>query len=231
MSNNAAPKKIYWVPLESSPEAMTKMIHRLGVDKAVAFSDVLGLDDELLAMTPQPVHALVFLFPVTDSFQAARIREASSSTPSPNVWYSKQTIGNACGTMAILHALANVQDRVSIGGDLKAYFDKTKDMAPLDRSLVLEQNEAVAQAHGASAQEGQTAAPAADAKVDLHYAAFVSVDGHIYELDGGIPGPIDHGPSSDFLKDAAKIIQKRISALGDTKQLLSVLALGPNPEI
>ncbi|KAJ2554504.1 ubiquitinyl hydrolase 1 [Coemansia sp. RSA 1878] len=228
MSNSAASEKIYWVPLESSPEAMTKMIHRLGVDKAVAFSDVLGLDDELLAMTPQPVHALVFLFPVTDSFQEARIREAS--TPPSNVWYSKQTIGNACGTMAILHALGNVQDRVAINGNLKAYFDKTKDMAPLDRSLELERTEAIAQAHGASAAEGQTAAPAADANVDLHYAAFVSVDGHIYELDGGIPGPIDHGPSSDFLKDAAKIIQKRISALGNTSQLLSVLSLGPNPE-
>ncbi|KAJ2482923.1 hypothetical protein IWW56_000765 [Coemansia sp. RSA 2131] len=227
MSSSAAPEKIYWVPLESSPEAMTKMIHRLGVDKAVAFSDVLGLDDELLAMTPQPVHALVFLFPVTDSFQEARIREAS--TPPLNLWYSKQTIGNACGTMAVLHALGNTQDRVEIGGDLKAYFDKTKNMAPLERSLELERTAAIAQAHGASAAEGQTAAPAADAKVDLHYAAFVCVDGRIYELDGGIPGPIDHGPSADFLKDAAKIIQKRISALGDPSQL-SVLALGPNPE-
>ncbi|KAJ2346041.1 hypothetical protein GGF43_005074 [Coemansia sp. RSA 2618] len=228
MSSSEAPEKIYWVPLESSPEAMTKMIHRLGVDKAVAFTDVLGLDDELLAMTPQPVHALVFLFPVTDSFQAARIQEANDSSNLPNLWYSKQTIGNACGTMAILHALGNVQKSVAIGGDLAEFYAKTMDMTPLERSQELERSDAVATAHAASAAEGQTAAPAADANVDHHYAAFVSVDGRLYELDGVMPGPIDLGPSTDFLKDAAGVIKKRISALGETNQLLSVLALCAN---
>ncbi|KAJ1834308.1 ubiquitinyl hydrolase 1 [Coemansia sp. RSA 2711] len=229
MSATEALKKIYWVPLESSPEAMTKMIHRIGVDKAFAFSDVLGLDPELLAMTPQPVHALIFLFPVTDSFQATRHSEAEASSPSANVWYSKQTIGNACGSMAILHALGNAPG-VKIGGELAEFFAKTKDLSPLERSKALETCKAIAEAHGASAAEGQTAAPAADAKVDLHYAAFVRVDGHLYELDGGIPGPIDLGESTDLLTDAAAVIQKRIAALNNGSPLLSVLALGPNQD-
>ncbi|KAJ2218635.1 hypothetical protein H4R99_008703, partial [Coemansia sp. RSA 1722] len=43
-------EKIYWVPLESSPEALSKVMHSMGVDKATGFSDVWGLDEELLGM-------------------------------------------------------------------------------------------------------------------------------------------------------------------------------------
>ncbi|KAJ2646753.1 ubiquitinyl hydrolase 1 [Coemansia sp. RSA 1250] len=222
-------EKVYWVPLESSPEAMNKMIHRIGVDESVGFSDVLGLDEELLAMTPQPAYAVVFLFPTTEGYLEARKQEAESSKPNPHLWYSKQSIGNACGSMAILHALGNVQSQVSIGGSLKEFFEKTKEMSPMERTLELEQNKEIAGAHSASAAEGQTAAPVADAQVDHHYAAFVCVDGRLYELDGVMPGPIDLGPSTDLLKDAAAAIQQRIKALGDNGALVSVLSLGALP--
>ncbi|KAJ2456158.1 Ubiquitin carboxyl-terminal hydrolase isozyme L3 [Coemansia sp. RSA 2336] len=222
-------EKVYWVPLESSPEAMNKMIHRIGVDKSVGFSDVLGLDDELLAMTPQPVYAVIFLFPTTDSYLDGRKQEAENSTANPRIWYSKQTIGNACGSMAILHALGNLQSQVSIEGSLKEFFEKTKEMSPMERTLELEKTKGIADAHAASAAEGQTAAPVADAQIDHHYAAFVRVDGRLYELDGVMPGPIDLGPSTDVLKDAAAAIQKRIAALGDSGSLVSVLSFGALP--
>ena len=32
------------------------------------------------------------------------------------VYYAKQTIGNACGTMAIIHALANNQNNIEFDG-------------------------------------------------------------------------------------------------------------------
>lgn len=34
---------------------------------------------------------------------------------SPNVWYTKQTVENACGTVGLLHSIANNTDVVPIG--------------------------------------------------------------------------------------------------------------------
>ncbi|KAJ2712150.1 ubiquitinyl hydrolase 1 [Coemansia spiralis] len=224
--------KVRWVPLESSPEAMNKMVYRLGVDQAAGFSDVWGLDDELLAMVAQPVRALVFLFPLCAKTRATRMEEAAAETNSvsPKVWFMRQTIGNACGTMAVLHALGNCQDTIPIAGDLAAFYAQTKDLSPSERAAALEANSAIADSHGASAAEGQTAAPSSDADVLHHYSAFVVVDGTLYELDGMLAAPINHGPSTDLLHDGARAIKKRIEALTDDEQTFAVIALGPAPE-
>ncbi|PIA19693.1 ubiquitin carboxyl-terminal hydrolase isozyme L3 [Coemansia reversa NRRL 1564] len=223
-------KKIYWVPLESSPEAMNKMVYRLGVDKAVGFNDVWGLDDELLEMVAQPVHALIFLFPSLEEFQAARKQKAASSSNkvSPNVWFMRQTIGNACGTMAIIHALANIQKTVPISGPLGEFFEKTKNLSPAERATELEKNESIAALHSQSAVEGQTTAPEADADILHHYSAFVNVDGDLYELDGTTSAPLNHGPSNNLLKDAARVIKEHVKSLNDDPRGFSVISLGPN---
>ncbi|KAJ2106327.1 ubiquitinyl hydrolase 1 [Coemansia sp. RSA 922] len=234
-SNSAAgvqSGKIQWVPLESSPEAMNRVIYRLGVEDSVGFSDVLGLDEELLTMVTQPVNALVFLFPLTDKFEEDRKQEATSSSNSvsPKVWFMQQTIGNACGTMAIFHAMANNQQNLPIGGEMAAFFERTKDMTPEERAADLEKDNAVAEAHKEGAAEGQTAAPKPGEDVNHHYAAFACIDGHLYELDGRLPAPINHGPSVDVLKDGARVIRQRIQSFADDSLAFSVISLGPSSD-
>ncbi|XP_057350570.1 ubiquitin carboxyl-terminal hydrolase isozyme L3 isoform X5 [Manis pentadactyla] len=53
-------------------------------------------------------------------------------------------------------------------------------------------------------------APSIDEKVDLHFIALVHVDGHLYELDGRKPFPINHGETSDetLLEDAIEVCKK-----------------------
>ena len=41
---------------------------------------------------------------------------------SPNVYFMKQTIGNACGTVAIVHSIANNMDVLELVG--KSYFEQ-----------------------------------------------------------------------------------------------------------
>ncbi|KAJ1965822.1 Ubiquitin carboxyl-terminal hydrolase isozyme L3 [Dipsacomyces acuminosporus] len=225
--------KNFWIPLESNPDVINAMIARLGVDKTFQFGDVWGLDDELLAMVAQPVKAVVFLFPLTDKYESCRRGELAKNSRrvSSNVWFMRQTIGNACGTMAIIHSLANNQRDIPIGGYLGEFLDRVKDMTPAERAEALESDPFIASAHLVSASAGQTAAPAPEADINLHFIAFVSVDGDLYELDGRQEAPFNHGPSTDLLKDAALVIKQRIESFEGESQEFTVLSLGVNPEL
>ena len=49
----------------------------------------------------------------------------------------------------------------------------------------------------AAAQEGDTAPPALDDVVDLHFVALVNQNNRLVELDGRKSFPIDHGKTTD----------------------------------
>lgn len=86
-----------------------------------AFHNHAGLDEELLAFVPQPVHALILLFPITPKYETYVQQEKEridkqGQTVSPNIVFYPQTIANACGTMGVLHSIAN---NWAHGGHLK----------------------------------------------------------------------------------------------------------------
>lgn len=112
----------HFVPLESNPELFTELIHNLGVAEALAFHDVLSLEDvELLAYIPRPVLALILVFPTTNEYEKQKAEEemilqgyAKKGDEEIVMWY-KQTINNACGLYGILHAISNCCARDFIG--------------------------------------------------------------------------------------------------------------------
>ena len=108
---------------ENNPEVMTSLVHKLGLSPELAWHDVYSLDDRsLLDYVPRPAHALLLVFPVSAAYDRAREKEDSSlpdyagTGPEEEVLWFRQTIGNACGLMGILHATCNGMTRDLIGG-------------------------------------------------------------------------------------------------------------------
>uniref|UniRef100_K3YUP2 Ubiquitin carboxyl-terminal hydrolase n=2 Tax=Setaria italica TaxID=4555 RepID=K3YUP2_SETIT len=208
-----------WIPLEANPDVMNQFMWGLGVPEGdVQFCDVYGLDDELLAMVPQPVLAVLFLYPLTSLDEEKEEPGASSASTaegkdlSKKVYFTKQTVGNACGTVGVIHAIGNATSQIKLveGSYFEKFYKKTADMDPVQRAAFLEEDDEMEDAHSVAATAGDT-----DANVDVneHFVCFSCVDGELYELDGRKSEPISHGPSSPetLLQDAAKVIKARIA--------------------
>jgi ubiquitin carboxyl-terminal hydrolase L3 len=166
---------------------MNKYAENLGMDMEYEFHDVFGLEHDLLAMVPQPCIALLLLFPLNEKFREYEEEEnerikKDGQVCSNDVFFIEQTVGNACGTIGMLHALGNCQDQLNFGGVLKSFFEKAKNMSPKERAQCLERDQTISEAHDASAKEGDTAPPAPEESVNLHFIALVHKRGHLYEL-------------------------------------------------
>eukprot|EP00007_Cunea_sp_BSH-02190019_P001020 CAMPEP_0174233176 /NCGR_PEP_ID=MMETSP0417-20130205/3279_1 /TAXON_ID=242541 /ORGANISM="Mayorella sp, Strain BSH-02190019" /LENGTH=239 /DNA_ID=CAMNT_0015311345 /DNA_START=123 /DNA_END=842 /DNA_ORIENTATION=- len=225
--------KSHWVALESNPVSLSKFAHSIGASEEFAFSDAWGLDEEMLSFQPQPVLAVIFLFPTSKCCRD----DSAKVVKTEDVWFMKQLVGNACGTVAVVHALANNRDTITLKEDsvLNKFLIETKDKSPLDRGIGFGEAkgiEAVAEQVATDATENQTAAPAADDSIDCHFIAFTRVGENLYELDGRYEGPIDHGKTTaeTFLKDAVAVIQKNFIAKNPEENFFSVLTLGPPRE-
>ncbi|KAJ8107500.1 hypothetical protein OPT61_g8824 [Boeremia exigua] len=112
----------HFIPLESNPDVFTELIHNLGISTSLSFQDVLSLDDpELLGFLPRPVHALILVFPTTEAYdrrvedEDAAVQDCLDGADEEGVVFFRQTINNACGLYAILHAVCNSDARGSYG--------------------------------------------------------------------------------------------------------------------
>ena len=101
---------------------MTQLVHRLGLAETLSFHDVFGIDDpSLLAFVPRPASALLLVFPVSKTYEQHRMKEDSDKESyqgkgnGESVWWCRQTIGNSCGLMALLHAATNGTARAYVG--------------------------------------------------------------------------------------------------------------------
>ena len=123
----------------------------------------------------------------------------------------KQYAGNACGTIAAFHAIANAantqQDLISKGSYFEKYLDNTKKLSYEDRGNYFKKDKTLQEAHTKAVHEGKTEV---QEEVNTHFIAFVEVDGTLYELDGRKSAPINHGAcqSNELLSKACGVIQK-----------------------
>eukprot|EP00894_Picocystis_sp_ML_P003609 jgi/Pico_ML_1/54126/g4547.t2 len=215
-----------WKPLEANPDVLTSFAASIGANGGdVNFQDVYGLDEELLAMVPTPVLAVVVLYPLTEATEA--IQPNPTGQKPTDLFYMKQTIGNACGTIAVMHCLTNNTERIRLeeGSFLDRFIKDTVNMTPEARGKFLEEQSDLESAHAGAASEGDTVAPGVDDEINLHFVALVNKGGRLLELDGRKAGPIDHGPTSEetLLQDSAKIVKNLVQITNSYN--FSILAL------
>ncbi|CAL7935331.1 unnamed protein product [Xylocopa violacea] len=223
-----------WIPLESNPEVMTKFLHKLGVPKDWSIVDVYGLEPDLLALVPKPVLAVILLYPLSkkgdnslEDKEESDKGEDANTTKDPDVFHMKQYIHNACGTIALIHSIANNQDVINLqDGFLKTFLDSSKNLSFTGCGKLLMESDGISTTHKVVAQEGQTEVPSEEMQVYHHFVAFVHKNGVLYELDGRKSMPINHGPTSPetLLEDAARVC-KEYMARDPEEVCFTVLAL------
>jgi len=234
MSQENGSGDVRWVPLESNPEVLNRFMRKLGVPSDWELVDVYGLDPELLAFLPSPVVAMILLFPINEKYETYRKQEEEEvnlrgQEVSPKVYFMKQTIGNACGTVALLHSILNNKDHIPFDGSngrLQKFLESTSNMKPDEIAKFMETDPSIRSVHEETALEGQTEAPSSQERTNLHFVSIVHRDGSLYELDGRKPFPINHGSSCDetFLNDAA-VVCKRFMERDPNELHFSMLAL------
>jgi ubiquitin carboxyl-terminal hydrolase L3 len=187
---------------ENNPEVMSHLAQLLGMSPKLGFHDVYSLDSpDLLAFIPRPTFALIFTCP-SEVFATAGRQEEKRTMPlydgsgpdEPVVWF-RQDVGHCCGSMAMLHTVCNggAKDYIEPGSGIEKLRQEAVPLKPDARAKLLYDSAFFEAAHQASAVKGDSIAPSARDPNENHFIAFVKDKGRLWELNGGMLGPLDRG--------------------------------------
>lgn len=190
--------------LENNPEVLSHLCRCLGVSPSLTFHDVLSTSPDLLAWIPRPVHALVLLadrpiYTAARSTVEPTVAEYRGSGPGEPVVWMRQTIGHACGLMALLHSVFNLEGGryLTPGSELEKLLQQGIALKPTERAELLYGSKFLEDAHMEAASTGSSAAPSPQDDNHHHFVAFVQRDGKVWELNGGLNGPLLRGTLED----------------------------------
>eukprot|EP00392_Amoebophrya_sp_AT5.2_P015973 g16201.t1 len=157
--------RLRWPALESNPEALTSFLHKVGVPKEWEVFDVFGFTDDLLQMIPvkngnvgENLKAFILCYPVCDDdgnslMPTTNRKRVKLDSDAPYFLWQGEDLGNACGAIALIHAVANTP--AIVGGELDAsatlkknsclrkFLVNTSALTPQERGVVLELDEKI----------------------------------------------------------------------------------------
>lgn len=178
----------HWIPAESNDEVFTEYAKKMGWDTSkFSIQEVLSTEDWALEMfDAKSVKALFLLYVVTSSQEEWRrseqlkrdckLREAAedkaalppladlnSGKVDSRIFHVAQNIDNACGTLALVHAAANLSthcggaNQLVEGSFLDNFVKANLSKTAVERAEALEADETINEAHEDVAQAGQSA--------------------------------------------------------------------------
>ncbi|KAJ8301689.1 hypothetical protein KUTeg_020676 [Tegillarca granosa] len=200
-----------WLELESDPGLFTLLVEDFGV-KGVQVEEIYDLQktiDGYVMINPiliWPVYGFIFLFRWIEERRSRRktTTEEESFVQDENIvnnlFFAQQIIPNSCASHALLSVLLN-NDRVKLGDVLSKLKEFSKGMSPEDKGNAIGNMPELASAHNSHARpeprhlpEKQQGISAVRTMETFHFVSYVPINGHLFELDGLKPYPIDHGP-------------------------------------
>ncbi|KAJ6481881.1 ubiquitin C-terminal hydrolase L3 [Mycena sanguinolenta] len=228
-----SPDRFNHIPLESDPSIFTDLLHELGVP-SLEFLDVLSINtSDLLPgadlALPSQLHAFVLVYTTTREYETGIHAERQKARDAglgynghgegePVMWW-EQTVRHACGLFAMVHAAANLNvghDFIEKGSLLDTLLCDSTPLGPVERAAVLKHSDGIAEVYNRASQRGSSPLLHAEDETPGHFVCFVRSpkDGHIYELDGGKNGPVDHdaflGGDRDMLSGGLKLVREYV---------------------
>ncbi|EPY51963.1 ubiquitin carboxy terminal hydrolase Uch1 [Schizosaccharomyces cryophilus OY26] len=195
-----------WKPLENNPEVLEPYLRKLGILNASVF-DLFTLD-EIPEYIPRPVAALLLVLPSPGKFDKSQKESKLLSADSKEVVWFPQLVSNACGTVALVHAIANgnLSKQKYNSKFTKDLLKNAREQTADERAKMLKDSEEVAKLHAEFAGEPDEEEEGDEEdETDLHYICFVKGtqehDCHFYELDGRREGPIQHSEIENDVLD------------------------------
>ncbi|THY32720.1 cysteine proteinase [Aureobasidium pullulans] len=190
-----------FTPLESGPDIFTTLGHQLGLADHVVFRELFSLDKPC----DGKVLAYTLAFPTTPAYDAERAAEelqADTMSDQSDIVFLKQTIHNACGLYALLHAACNghAKDFIKSGSVLQRLVETSAS----ERSSFLDESRELELLYAPAANDGYTAPPSdLEADVEWHYTCFAPslTLCKLYEFDGDRRGPFERTHIADDLSD------------------------------
>ncbi|KHJ41111.1 ubiquitin carboxyl-terminal hydrolase, family 1 [Trichuris suis] len=177
-----------WPPLESNPQVFNRLIWKLANNNLLACYDIVSFDREDLTYLPSEVLAVLLLFPVTEKYEKSCCELQTSSLTGQSdfpkdLFFVKQTVKNACGMVALLHALGNNPSFLRLPSFVADFLKITKDSTPEERGALMASSAELVALQSFAAKLGQSQAIGAQEDVFHHFICFVKgSDGKLYEL-------------------------------------------------
>ncbi|XP_036344787.1 ubiquitin carboxyl-terminal hydrolase calypso [Rhagoletis pomonella] len=237
-----------WLELESDPGLFTLLLEDFGV-KNVQVEEVYDLQKPI----DGPVYGFIFLFRWMEERRARRkIVEATAEIfvkdeeEVSSIFFAQQVVPNSCATHALLSVLLNSNDAdLQLGSTLSRLKAHTKGMCPENKGWAIGNTPELACAHNSHAM------PQAKRRLDrgaasgvstgrftgeaFHFVSYVPISGHLFELDGLKPYPIDHGPweeNEDWTEKFRRVMAERLGiATGEQDIRFNLMAVVPDRRI
>lgn len=202
-----------------------------------------------------PVYGFIFLFRWIEDRRARRkfaettvdIYQRDENVVN-SIFFAHQIVPNSCATHALLSILLNCSN-IDLGSTLTRLKNHTANMAPENKGYAIGNTPELAFAHNSHAMPQarrrieKTPGSSSGARIQIgratceafHFVSFVPINGHLFELDGLKPFPMDHGTweaDEDWTDKFRRVITNRIEiSNGEQDIRFNLMAVVPDRRI